>query len=212
MVQFIKKLCVVFLIFSSKVAFAHQPNLSSLMIYEQNGKKLLVIKSSIGAFEGQIDYLYTKNSYKTPEEFQQLVIKYFQENCVVVINNDTIKFLNPKVILGHETTVFAELENVPANIKTVSVSNTLFKDMPNNVCELILTSADFPKKQYILNADNFHQVNLKLEGEIWKVEKPMAPPVEKSNYLVWALLALFTIASFAYFFIKRKKTTLEVSI
>jgi hypothetical protein len=52
--------------------YAHSPDLSSLMIYEENGKTFLVIKSSIAAFEGEVVYLYGKESYKTPQEFNEL--------------------------------------------------------------------------------------------------------------------------------------------
>jgi hypothetical protein len=205
-------LSLLLLLLCTGSVFAHQVNLSSLMIYEQNGKKLLVIKSSIGAFEGEIDYLYGKEAYKTPEEFQQLVVKYFYKNCVVIMNHDTVKFLNPKVILGHETTVFAELENVPSSIKTVTITNTLFKDMQNNVCELILTLKNLPKKQYLLTADTYNQVNLTVEGNKWKVEKPIVKPEKKPNYLVWLAFSLLSIAGLAFFFVKRKKTTFEVPI
>jgi hypothetical protein len=70
------------------------------MIYEENGKTFLVIKSSIAAFEGEVVYLYGKESYKTPQEFNELAIEYFKENCFVAINNETIKFINPQIQLG----------------------------------------------------------------------------------------------------------------
>ncbi|MBK7637300.1 MAG: hypothetical protein IPJ13_25730 [Saprospiraceae bacterium] len=67
------------LISSVQVAHAHQPDLSSLMIYEQGGKSILVIKSALSAFESEIEYSYPKGAYKTPAEFQELVIGHFQK-------------------------------------------------------------------------------------------------------------------------------------
>ena len=178
------------MVFFTPFLFAHSPDLSSMMIYEQNGKYFLAIKSSLTAFEGEIDYHFNKNSYKTPEEFQQLVSKHFQKNCLLIINNDTIKFINPTVVLGHETTVFAELLNVPDKFNSLYVRNTVFKDMPNNMCELILTLKGLPQKQYILTNENKQEVNLRVENDNWKVEETNASFFKSSNLLLWSLLFL----------------------
>lgn len=178
------------MVFFTPFLFAHSPDLSSMMIYEQNGKYFLAIKSSLTAFEGEIDYHFNKNAYKTPEEFQQLVSKHFQKNCLLIINNDTIKFINPTVVLGHETTVFAELLNVPDKFNSLYVRNTVFKDMPNNMCELILTLKGLPQKQYILTNENNQEVKLRVENDNWEVEETNASFFKSSNLLLWSLLFL----------------------
>ena len=178
------------MVFFTPFLFAHSPDLSSMMIYEQNGKYFLAIKSSLTAFEGEIDYHFNKNAYKTPEEFQQLVSKHFQKNCLLIINNDTIKFINPTVVLGHETTVFAELLNVPDKFNSLYVKNTVFKDVPNNMCELILTLKGLPQKQYILTNENKQEVNLNVENDNWEVEETNASFFKSSNLLLWSLLFL----------------------
>ena len=178
------------MVFFTPFLFAHSPDLSSMMIYEQNGKYFLAIKSSLTAFEGEIDYHFNKNAYKTPEEFQQLVSKHFQKNCLLIINNDTIKFINPTVVLGHETTVFAELLNVPDKFNSLYVRNTVFKDMPNNMCELILTLKGLPQKQYILTNENKQEVKLSVENDNWEVEETNASFFKSSNLLLWSLLFL----------------------
>lgn len=165
-----KSIWIILLILSSKLVQAHQPDLSNLMVYEQNGKYLLVIKSSLTAFEGEIDYHFGKNAYSSPEAFQDLVIKHFQKNCAVVMNNEPIKFINPKVILGHETTLFTELSNPPKHFSAIYIKNTLFKEMPQNMCEVILTLNGFAQKQFLLNQVNNHEVSLKLENGSWVVE------------------------------------------
>ena len=178
------------MVFFTPFLFAHSPDLSSMMIYEQNGKYFLAIKSSLTAFEGEIDYHFNKNAYKTPEEFQQLVSQHFQKNCLLIINNDTIKFINPTVVLGHETTVFAELLNVPDKFNSLYVRNTVFKDMPNNMCELILTLKGLPQKQYILTNENKQEVKLRVENDNWEVEETNASFFKSSNLLLWSLLFL----------------------
>lgn len=155
----------------SPFLFAHSPDLSSLMIYEQNRRVFLVIKSSIAAFEGEVHYNYGKDSYKTPQQFNELAIRHFKKNCFVVVNNDTTQFVNPQIQLGHETTLFAELKNVPQKITNYYVKNSLFKDMPNNQCELILTYKNLPQKQFILNNENNHEVKFKITNNNWIVEE-----------------------------------------
>lgn len=186
----IRNLSVIILLFCFRVGMAHQPDLSSLMIYEQNGKSILLIKSSLTAFEQEIIYLYGKDSYKTPQEFQQLVIKYFQQNCSVSINGETIKFVTPKVMLGHETTVFAELSNCPKTIKSLVVKNDVFKDMPNNVCEVILTFNGLAQKQFVLGNALGHHAKLFVENGNWIIEEVSSDFYQKPAFI---FLALFTI-------------------
>ena len=169
--KIVRYLSLAMLLFCFRAGWAHQPDLSSLMIYEQNGKSILLIKSSLTAFEQEIVYLYGKDSYKTPQEFQQLVTKHFQKNCLITINDETIQFVSPQVILGHETTVVAELSNRPKTIKSVYLKNTMFKDMPNNICEVILTLNNLPQKQFILGSNLYLDAKLKVENGQWKIEQ-----------------------------------------
>ncbi len=177
------------------------------MIYEQNGKYILVIKSSLTAFEGEVDYLFGKNAYKSPEEFQLLVIKHFQKNCKLIMNNEPIKLINPKVILGHETTLFAELSLVPKKISSIYVKNTLFKDMPVSLCEMILTLNDLPQKQYLLNNVNNYEVELQLENNSWTVVEDASP---NTTLTLLAVVAFILSASvIAVMVIRKKKNSIQ---
>ncbi len=178
--------------------YAHSPDLSSLMIYEENGKTFLVIKSSIAAFEGEVVYLYGKESYKTPQEFNELAIEYFKENCFVAINNETITFINPQIQLGHETTLFAELQHIPKQINSIHVKNTLFKDMPNNLCELILILKGLPQKQYILNNNSRHEVKLKLEKNKWSIEERSNTNVTSNKFILIGSIISFIFVAIVF--------------
>jgi hypothetical protein len=186
-----------------KVVHAHQPNLSNLMIYEQNGKYLLLIKTSLSAFEGEVDFQYNKNAYKNPEEFKQLVSKHFQKTCLLIMNNDTVKFINPYVILGHETTIFAELINVPKNITTIYTENHVFKDIQGSLSELIVLLNGLPKKQYILNKENNYIVKLKLENKTWIVEETTNTVFGNSKFILWGLLTI-SIFGIGFLMISKK--------
>ena len=75
---------------------------------------VLQITSSLGAFEGQIDFIYGKEAYKTPEEFKELVSKYFKENVLFIVNGqDTIYFGKPLIILGNESKILVKVLDIP---------------------------------------------------------------------------------------------------
>ncbi|MEZ7506207.1 hypothetical protein [Flavobacterium sp. Arc2] len=151
------------------VGHAHQPDFStSVLSKTDDGKYVLQITSSLTAFEGEIDYLYSKNAYKTPEAFQQLVIDHFNKNVLFIINGkDTLKFGSPLVLLGHETKLIVEVLNVPNSIKEVNFTNTMFKDMPHNQMAVIMLIDGFPKAQYILENNNEQTIQLKLKEGTW---------------------------------------------
>ena len=202
-----KSVVLILFLFCTNIVHAHQPDLSNLMIYEQNGKYILVIKSSLTAFEGEVDYLFGKNAYKSPEEFQLLVIKHFQKNCKLIMNNEPIKLNNPKVILGHETTLFAELSLVPKKISSIYVKNTLFKDMPVSLCELILTLNDLPQKQYLLNNVNNYEVELQLENNSWTVVENAS----SNTTLILLAVVVFILSALviAVIVIRKKKNSIQ---
>ena len=193
---------VIFLL-GFQAVYAHNPDVASLMIYEQNGKSILLIKSSLTAFEGEVDYLYGRESYKTPEAFNQLVVQHFRSNCFVIANGDTLTFSNVQVQLGHETNLFAELENVPKKIESFSIKNALFAGMHNNLCEVILSLNGFQQKQYILTNANNHEVKLNAEGNKWVVAKTIGTFSGIPNFLFGVVA--FLIASTIFVVSKQRR-------
>jgi hypothetical protein len=198
-----KSFTLIFLLLCVNVVHAHQSDVSNIVIYEQNGKYLFSMRSSLTAFAGQIDYHYKKEAYKTPEEFMQLVVNYFDKNCTVIINNDTIRLINPRVILGHETTIVAEMGNTPQEIKSFYLKNTFFRDIPSNQCELILTMIGLPQKQFVLNNENNQEVNLSVKSGNWIVEAPSHSFFNKANVflggIVFLLVGVVVIFSINYY-------------
>lgn len=175
-------------------SFAHQPDLSTVMLYQdEKGRSFLQIYSSLTAFEGEIDYKFAKNAYKTPEEFRALVIKHFKNNFLFVLNTkDTLKFGQPQVILGHETKIVAEVFGFPKNIKEFLIKNQMFMDIPSNQSTIILLQKGLPYEQFTLNNDNQQQINLKLVNGSWQ-------PVVKEKWDFYYLYVIF-IAGFVIIF------------
>ncbi len=200
-----KPILLLFTLCCFQAVFAHQPALSSLMIYEQNGKYRLIVKSSLSAFDGEINFLYGKNAYKTPAEFQKLVIAHFQKNCSVVVNNTPIRLANPYVNLGHETTFWAELPNFPNSAETVFVKNTSFEDMPGNLCELILAIPKLPQYQYILHEGNNHAVELNLKNNSWTVAEHKQEVFISLAEFSGGILCLLIIAAVVWTFFSKPR-------
>lgn len=194
-----KALYLIIFLLGFEAASAHNPDIASLMMYEQNGKSILLIKSSLTAFEGEVNYIFGKDAYKTPEAFNDLVIQHFKNNCFVVANGDTLRFSNIQVQLGHETNLFAELENVPTALQTLYVSNTVFKDMSNNKCELIITLNGFPQKQFVLDNNNYQAVMLKVENMQWVVAPADTVDSNKSFLMLFWIIAIVLMVAFVLF-------------
>jgi hypothetical protein len=183
------------LICSNQIAHAHQPDLSSLMIYQQQEKYFLVIKSALSAFESEITYLYPKAAYKTPQEFQELVIQHFQKKCHVVINSDTIRFSNPQVNLGHETTLIAEIVDMPHKVESLYIQNMIFGDISNSICEVILTIHDIAQKQFLLKDDNNREAHLTVENGHWTMKDNDHPLFTKSALIILKYIYRYFISA-----------------
>lgn len=187
----------------SPFLIAHSPDLSSILVYQQNGRYFLELKSSIVAFEGEVNFHFGKDSYKTPEEFNELAIKHFKRSCVVVVNRDTIKYINPQIQLGHETTLLVELENMPQKVNHFYIRNVFFKDMPNNQSDFFFSYDSLQINRYVMNDKNNHEVNIKIESNISLVEddsKPLNLPLA----YIFIILLVFSITSFIIYIRYRK--------
>jgi hypothetical protein len=185
------------MVFCTSLLFAHSPDLSSIMLYEQNGKFFIVIKSSLTAFEGEVTYHNGKNSYKSPQGFIALTLAHFKKNCSVLINRRAVRFKNPQVQLGHETTLFSEIENMPAKITSIYLKNTMFKHTPNHQCEWIVSIGDYPQKQAILSAENKYELSLRAEKNALKIEEvPHSISIKNKIIFIGILLGILSWIGF----------------
>ena len=94
-----KKNVIGFLLLLTSISIqAHQSDLSTVLInQDEKGRCFLQIYSSLNAFEGEVDYKYGKNAYKTPEEFRALVIDHFKKMFYLfVIQRTRSNLANPK--------------------------------------------------------------------------------------------------------------------
>lgn len=197
------------LLLMSNILFAHQPDLSNIVISRtDNGQVLLQVNSSLTAFQQEVNFVNGDGFYKTPEEFRNLVIQHFNNRFSMIINKkDTIKFKNPKVFLGHETKLVTEIIGLPETINSIQLKNELFKDIYHSKSMVIFLLAQFPTQKFTLNIDNKHQINIALKNGKW------VNTIEESsdfNFKYIGYLAiLFVIITIFLFFSKKQKSKLK---
>ena len=142
----------------------HDASYSNTFLIEQaDDSWVLQIHSALTAFEHEVHTNYGKDSYKTPEEFNTLVIQHLLKNLSVKINsNIPLNFKNGYVKLGHETSVVFEVVGIPKKVTKVLFTNSSFKDVYNNQNTLIILKKDFKKQIFLLNDSNQHRIELKV--------------------------------------------------
>jgi hypothetical protein len=190
-----KNVIWILLLLNSISIFAHQSDLSTVLIsQDQNGKCYLQIYSSLTAFEGEIDYKYSKNTYKTPEQFRALVVEHFKKNVLFICNEkDTLKFGKPVILLGHETKLVVEVFGFPENSRSMYFKNTMFRNTPHNQSSLMIAKKGLPNELYILNNENKQQIHLVLENGKW--ESTAANSDESmSHFLFWGSIVVLLLS------------------
>lgn len=169
-------------------AFAHSPDFSSIIISKtENGQIVLQLNSSLTAFQQEVNYANGEGAYKSPEEFQNLVLDLFNSRFSFIINEkDTLHFKNSKVFLGHETKIVTEIVGLPEEVKVIQLKNEMFKDIHGNQSVAIFLLDGFPKEKFTLHRDNQHEINIILEDDKWVVPtaKSDQAPLKYLPYLI----------------------------
>ena len=146
--------------------FAHNPDLSTTMLVEkENNTWVLQISASLTAFQKEIRTRFAETPYKTPEEFQQMVLEHIKNNFEISFNNGQLVTLEHGLVkLGHETRVVFEVIGVPAEIQSVRVNNATFEDITQSQSALFIFKEGFSKDQFVLNKANNHTLALEANG------------------------------------------------
>ena len=204
-----KQLSLFVALLISFISYGHQPDLSTTVLSKTtDGKYVIQITSSLSAFEGEIEYLYSKDSYKSADAFKNLVIDHFNKNVLFIVNKkDTLQFKQPLVLLGHETKMIVEVLNIPKDIQHIYYTNTMFKDMPHNQMATIMITDGFPKEQYVLDNDNKQTIVLEKQDGKWisiidKDYKAMIGSLLDSKNVLYIGFLLF-VGLFSVFYIRK---------
>ena len=142
--------------------FAHQSEMSSTVLAKNdNNVWALQISASLTAFQQEINTHFSDTPYQTPEEFREMVIAHVKNNLQMYFDNNVqVTLKNGMVRLGHETKVIFEVDGIPENFQTMSVTNTTFKDIHKSKSLLVVLKDGIDQNKYMLDESNDHSAFL----------------------------------------------------
>ncbi|MGJ8716474.1 MAG: hypothetical protein ACSHXG_15315 [Maribacter stanieri] len=175
----------------SLLGYAHNPDASTTMLVEkENNTWVLQISSSLTAFQQEVRTHFAETPYKTPEEFQQMVLEHIKNNLDISFNDGSKITLGQGIVkLGHETKVVFEVFGIPSDLQSIRVRNAAFKDIGRSQSALFIFKDGFSKEQFILNNDNDHTLNLKVNGNKF-VEASQQNAGMDSSYVILIVMSL----------------------
>ncbi|WP_299317156.1 hypothetical protein [uncultured Maribacter sp.] len=175
----------------SLLGYAHNPDASTTMLVEkENNTWVLQISSSLTAFQQEVRTHFAETPYKTPEEFQQMVLEHIKNNLDISFNDGSKITLGQGIVkLGHETKVMFEVFGIPSDLQSIRVRNAAFKDIGRSQSALFIFKDGFSKDQFILNNDNDHTLNLKVNGNKF-VEASQQNAGMDSSYVILIVMSL----------------------
>tara|TARA_R110000744_G_scaffold378210_1_gene494071 strand:+ start:543 stop:1160 length:618 start_codon:yes stop_codon:yes gene_type:complete len=175
----------------SLLGYAHNPDASTTMLVEkENNTWVLQISSSLTAFQQEVRTHFAETPYKTPEEFQQMVLEHIKNNLDISFNDGSKITLGQGIVkLGHETKVVFEVFGIPSDLQSIRVRNAAFKDISRSQSALFIFKDGFSKDQFILNNDNDYTLNLKVNGNKF-VEASQQNAGMDSSYVILIVMSL----------------------
>lgn len=196
-----KKIIILILILlTTSTVKAHQSDISTtLLVEKENNTWVLQITAPLSAFQQEVRRHFSETPYKTPEEFQQMVLEHVKNNFQLNFDKKgLISLENGMVQLGHETNVIFQIKDIPSDFNSVLLKNTIFKDIYKNKNLLLFIKKGFKKESFVFNNDNRHTLELKSKGDQFlSIKKNEASTV--SYQMVIILSIMFALAMFLYF-------------
>lgn len=193
----------------SMASFAHNPEVSTTMLVEkENNVWVLQLSASLTAFQQEINTHYAETPYKTPEEFQAMVLEHVKKNLHINFNNgEEVTFSKGIVKLGHEIKVVFEVFGTPSDIKSAIITNTVFEDIHRSQGALVILKEGFQKKQFILNETNDYTITLQVNNNQFKqVVEQNASML--SSIVIVSLLGIIGLGFLVINILKRRKIRL----
>jgi hypothetical protein len=149
--------CLIILLLFVESVYAHNPQVSTISIIQNENKKWSVfITAPLYTCQLAIKNKYPQMNMDSTSsyEIQKIILDLVKYN--LIINGDTnVKLMNDKVQLAHETTIFFDINN--DNFLPTEISFTAFSKLYNHFTLLKIVPNQSKEIAYILNTDNkFH--------------------------------------------------------
>jgi hypothetical protein len=154
--------CLILLLLFVVNGYAHNPQVSTISIIQNENKKWSVfITAPLYTCQLAIKEKYPQMNMDSirPSEMQKLILDLVKSN--LKINGDAVlKLTNDKVQLAHETTIFFDINN--DHLLPTEISFTAFSQLYNHFTLLKIVSKTEKEITYILNTENkflFSKIN-----------------------------------------------------
>jgi hypothetical protein len=155
--------CLTLLLLFVVNGYAHNPQVSTISIIQNENKKWSVfVTAPLYTCQLAIKEKYPEMNMDSirPSEMQKLILDLVKSN--LKINGDMVlKLTNDKVQLAHETSVFFEISN--DDFLPTAISFTAFSQLYNHFTLLKIVSKTEKEITYILNTENTFQYPKKNE-------------------------------------------------
>ena len=146
--------CLTILLLFAVNGYAHNPQVSTISIIQNENKKWSVfITAPLYTCQLAIKEKYPQMNMDNirPSEMQKLMLDLVKSN--LKINGDEVlKLTNDKVQLAHETTIFFDINN--DHLLPTEISFTAFSQLYNHFTLLKIVSKTEKEITYILNTEN----------------------------------------------------------
>ena len=185
--------CLIISLLLLKSLFAHNPQVSTISIIQNENKKWSVfITAPLYTCQLAIKEKYPNVNLDSisSNEIQKLILDLVKIN--LKINGDpNIKLINDKIQLAHETTIFFDIEK--DNFSPTDISFTTFNKLYNHFTLLKIVPTNSKEITYILNTENKFQYP--------KMNEPDS--TQFNWYILLASMSLIPLFFFRKYFNKR---------
>ena len=146
--------CLIISLLLVKSSFAHNPQVSTISIIQNENKKWSVfITAPLYTCQLAIKDKFPQMNMDSISsyEIQKIILDLVKNN--LIFNGDAnLKLVNDKVQLAHETTIFFDINN--DNFSPTTISFTAFSKLYNHFTLLKIVSKTEKEITYILNTEN----------------------------------------------------------
>ena len=146
--------CLILLLLFVVNGYAHNPQVSTISIIQNENKKWSVfVTAPLYTCQLAIKEKYPEMNMDSirPSEMQKLMLDLVKSN-LKINGDDVLKLTNDKVQLAHETTIFFDINN--DHLLPTEISFTAFSQLYNHFTLLKIVSKTEKEITYILNTDN----------------------------------------------------------
>ena len=150
----IRSLIVLLLLVNS--ASAHNPQVSTISIIQnENNKWSVFITAPLYTCQSAILENYPSLKIDTLSAFEtQKLILNLVKTSFIINGDDNVKFINDRIQLAHETTLYFDIQSDKPNFSPSVLSFSAFSKLTNHFTLLKIVPNKGKEISYILNSDN----------------------------------------------------------